>query len=71
MKEIHHLTLHERETIQTTIEEGKTKAEIGRLLQQFHKRMQKRNPDKIAGDKAEDAAGAGAQQGRQRSIQLF
>lgn len=32
MKEIHHLTRHERETIQRAIEEGKSKAEIGRLL---------------------------------------
>lgn len=32
MKKIHHLTLQERQAIQTAIEEGKTKAEIGRLL---------------------------------------
>lgn len=32
MKEIHHLTLHDRQAIQSAIEEGKTKAEIGRLL---------------------------------------
>ena len=32
MKEIHHLTLEDRRVIQTAIEEGKTKAEIGRIL---------------------------------------
>jgi len=32
MKQIHHLTLHDRQAIQSSIEEGKTKAEIGRLL---------------------------------------
>jgi IS30 family transposase len=32
MKEIHHLTLQDRQAIQCAIEEGKTKAEIGRLL---------------------------------------
>jgi IS30 family transposase len=32
MKKIHHLTLQERQAIKTAIEEGKTKAEIGRLL---------------------------------------
>jgi IS30 family transposase len=32
MKEIHHLTLQDRQAIQSAIEEGKTKAEIGRLL---------------------------------------
>ena len=32
MKKIHHLTLHDRQTIQSAIEDGKTKAEIGRLL---------------------------------------
>jgi IS30 family transposase len=32
MNKIHHLTLQERQAIQTAIEEGKTKAEIGRLL---------------------------------------
>lgn len=32
MKDIHHLTLHDRQAIQHAIEEGKTKAEIGRLL---------------------------------------
>lgn len=32
MKEIHHLSLQDRQTIQSAIEEGKTKAEIGRLL---------------------------------------
>jgi len=32
MKEIHHLTLDDRRVIQTAIEEGKSKAEIGRLL---------------------------------------
>ena len=33
MKEIHHLTLQDRQTIQSAIEEGKTKAEIARLLE--------------------------------------
>lgn len=32
MKKIHHLTLQDRQAIQSAIEEGKTKAEIGRLL---------------------------------------
>jgi IS30 family transposase len=32
MKHIHHLTLKDRQAIQSAIEEGKTKAEIGRLL---------------------------------------
>lgn len=32
MKEIHHLSLQDRQAIQAAIEEGKTKAEIGRLL---------------------------------------
>lgn len=32
MKEIHHLSLQDRQAIQSAIEEGKTKAEIGRLL---------------------------------------
>jgi IS30 family transposase len=32
MKGIHHLTLQDRQAIQSAIEEGKTKAEIGRLL---------------------------------------
>ena len=32
MNEIHHLTLKDRQAIQSEIEEGKTKAEIGRLL---------------------------------------
>jgi transposase, IS30 family len=32
MKEIHHLTMQDRQTIQATLEEGKTKAEVGRLL---------------------------------------
>lgn len=32
MKEIHHLTMQDRQTIQSALEEGKTKAEIGRLL---------------------------------------
>lgn len=32
MKEIHHLTLQDRQAIQSAIEEGKTKAELGRLL---------------------------------------
>jgi len=32
MNEIHHLTLQDRQAIQSAIEEGKTKAEIGRLL---------------------------------------
>lgn len=32
MKEIHHLTLQDRQTIQRALEEGKNKAEMGRLL---------------------------------------
>lgn len=32
MKQIYHLTLKDRQAIQSAIEEGKTKAEIGRLL---------------------------------------
>ncbi len=32
MNKIHHLTLQDRQTIQSAIEEGRTKAEIGRLL---------------------------------------
>jgi len=32
MKKIHHLTLQDRQAIQSAIEEGKSKAEIGRLL---------------------------------------
>ena len=32
MKEIHHLTLQDRQAIQSAIEEGKTKAEVSRLL---------------------------------------
>lgn len=32
MKEIHHLTLQDRQAIQSAIEEGKAKAEIGQLL---------------------------------------
>ena len=32
MKGVHHLTLQDRQAIQSAIEEGKIKAEIGRLL---------------------------------------
>ena len=35
MKQIHHLTLKDRQAIPSAIEEGKTKAEIGRLLGKY------------------------------------